>query len=86
MLRSKNGDGSEVFITGQPGQEIEVVQTLNALENSVFTTIMTGDNSVSDVQMYPNRIALQRKKSRVINPWFGGNERAPHSIRIQWQR
>lgn len=83
---AENGDGSEVFITGKPGEEIEIVMSLNRLENSIFTTILTSDNSIADVRIYGGRVKVTAKKSRVINPWFGGNQKAPHSMSWIWGR
>lgn len=73
--------GNQVFATAQPGHRIETYFNLQYLEtdsiNAVGITILTPSDTAYNEQDFSVPVT---KSTRVINPWFGGNEKAPHNI------
>lgn len=75
VIKANSSETGEVFASIRPSQNIKC--HFDVKGQTVETTIITPSQTVAHKLHYSINLA---RKTRVINPWFGGNQSAPNDI------
>lgn len=67
--------GDDKFLSVSPGKKLLI--TIDVYENKYSYWFMSGNNLEVNIVEHNNR---QRRCAREINPWFGGNKKAPSAL------